>query len=183
MDVPSPAREPWRRDPAIGDRWVRSSWSERWKTVRHRAPPATTSPPARPFGAGLIEADPRQTQDYLRDQVRAWRPDRAPARPCQRRGGTDPVLRGHPRGSSDVGETQRGARASARRGAFTTRSRLDALAERLTGAICDGVETRVGHDERRRSAAGLGSSGLWLRPRLIGLADLRWDDDERTSDR
>lgn len=61
-----------------------------------------------------------------------------------------------------------------------------ALARRIFGerfpvairqVALDGVESVVGLPEEAR-AADLGSAGLWLRPRLVGLGELIWSDVE-----
>jgi hypothetical protein len=61
-----------------------------------------------------------------------------------------------------------------------------ALARRLRGekfpatirdVVVEGVETVAGLPEESR-AADLGPSGLWLRPRLVGLGEFTWGENE-----
>ena len=106
----------------------------------------TTSPPARPFGAGLIEAEPGRTQDYLAHEVK--RGDPIDLRLFHVRDAEEPIpfYRALHNGY-DVGETSEElGRALARRLQRTSASTN--WPTHLTGAICDGSRNRVGHDER-----------------------------------
>jgi hypothetical protein len=172
---PLPSAEPWQREPALGGRLVRSSWRARWKTSAMELRPGDLDA-ARPFGVGLVAADPREAQEYLRDHIRPGdsidlrlvhvRETEAEAIPF--------FVAVH--AGRQVGESSEElGRALSRRLGET--SRPNHWPERLTGARADGVETVVGMTTEG-DAAGLGSAGLWLRPRLVGLADLHWHGEE-----
>jgi hypothetical protein len=172
---PLPKPEPWQRDPVIGRRLVRSTWREKWKTSGMELRPGDLDA-ARPFGTGLIEDDPQSAQDYLRDHVHCGESlELELAGVSTTDEGPAPFYAALHAGRR-VGQTSEElGRALARR--LRTAKEPAAFPQLLGGAICDGLETVVGMASETE-AAGIGSSGLWLRPRLVGLADLRWDADE-----
>ncbi len=173
---PLPSAEPWRKDPAIGDRWVRSVWGERWKTPASSFAPVTSMQLVR-LVSGWSKPNPGEAQDYLRDQVRRGDPielQLVHVRDARKNRFRFFAALHAGRASR---RDQRGARACALPAPSATSSGSTRWPELLTGATCDGVETVVGMTSEA-DAAGIGSSGLWLRPRLVGLADLRWRDDE-----
>jgi hypothetical protein len=172
---PLPSAEPWQRDASIGGRLVRSSWRDRSKASGIELHPGDLDA-GRPFGVGLIEDDPRSAQDYLRDYVR--------------RGDPIEMELVHVRDTDEGPVPFYAALHAGRRVGQTSEELGRALVRRLrsgkgpapwppllSGTSCDGVETVVGMASETE-AAGIGSSGLWLRPRLVGLADLRWHADE-----
>jgi AAA domain/UvrD-like helicase C-terminal domain len=172
---PLPPAEPWRSDGAIGGRRVRSTWRERWKTTGIELRPSDLGS-ARPFGVGLVEADPQKAQDYLQYHVRYGDPIDLQLVHVRDADEESVPFYAAVHAGRQVGETseQLGRALAHRIGSNSGPTRWPLL---LTGATCDGVETVVGLTTEAE-AAGLGTSGLWLRPRLIGLADLRWHDNK-----
>jgi hypothetical protein len=57
--------------------------------------------------------------------------------------------------------------------ALRSRLRSDRRPARILDVRVDGLETVKGSADVG-DAAGLGRSGLWLRPRLVGLGDFEW---------
>lgn len=166
---PDPPREPWKRDPTLEHRWVRSAWGQQWRTTALELA-ANDLSFARPFGGGVVAADPGVVQTRL---------GLLPS--------GDPIeLRLHHVTEAEQPIPFYVAIHDGMGIAETTEAFGLLLAKRLrtpnnwptalTGLYSQGAETVAG-TAAEGEAAGLGTSGLWLRPRLTGLADLLWDDD------
>jgi hypothetical protein len=168
---PLPDAEPWRRDARIGGRWIRSTWRDRWKTSGIELRPGDLGT-ARPFGVGIVEADSSEAQAYLRNRVRRGDPiDLQLVHVRKAEEGSIPFFAAVHEGRQ-IGETSEElGRALSRR--LRAASGSNRWPDQLIGATSDGVETVIGMTSEG-DAAGIGSSGLWLRPHLVGLADLNW---------
>ena len=164
------------KDPRISDRWVITPWAknERWKTSRIEIKPNDLDG-MRPFGSGLVEADPQAAQLYLRDEV--VRGEAIELRFQHERPGDEPipfyvaVHNGHP-----IGETsEQFGRMLHRRLAIN--GTVYSWPSGLSRLRLDGTETVVGLESEGK-AFGLGTAGLWRRPRLVGMGVVRWHDDD-----
>jgi hypothetical protein len=158
----------WRPHADLGDRWVKSPWQARWKTLGFEIRPADVDP-TRPFGTGCVPADPLESQSYLIHEVHRGDPitlhlvdtedEAAPvytARHCH----------------TPIGETTQSFAELLRRRLKGTRDATK-WPRAMEGLRCDGVDTVAGLPAEGH-AAGLGSSGLWLRPNIVGLATIQW---------
>lgn len=63
----------------------------------------------------------------------------------------------------------------------TTHSQVDRWPPRITGLRVDCVESVAG-SPAATEAAGLGTHGAWVAPRLCGLGRFRWYEDESKGD-
>jgi len=129
----------------------------------------------RPFGGGIVDADAVATQDYLTGSVR--RGDCIQLELVHVRDSEEPIpFYAARHGSRLIAETTEDfGRAFARRlGAKTAGQRWPLS---LKGVSVDGLETVLGLPSAG-SSCGLGATGLWLRPRLLGLADLHWNQED-----
>lgn len=165
-----PEGGPWFRCEAADDRWVRSSWQERWKTLGFEIRGDDVDS-LRPPGTWIIEDDPQTVQDYLSHEV---------ARGDQVRLELAAVREGDKQVPfyTVVHRTQIIGVTSERFGELLGRRirprHPDAkwpLA--ITGLFVDAVDSVAGLPGVSRDA-GLGVSGIWLRPRLIGLGAVDW---------
>lgn len=170
-----PPRAPWRKVPAFDDRWVRSSWNERWKTLGFEMRASDVSH-LRPFGAGFVDSDPAGAQLYMSQHLH--RGDLLQLAFSGLEGGGDrfPV---YAVSHCDrlIGETTEAFGRSLRRRLSVGGQGPKRWPGHLSGTRTDGVETVVGV-ESEGAAAGLGGAGLWLRPRIVGLVDVQWFDPE-----
>jgi superfamily I DNA/RNA helicase len=172
---PSLPREPWRRRHLAGrERWIKHRWGAEWSTAALELFPDDVES-MRPPGTVFVEADAGAVQRHLRERVRPGSP--VTLELVHVRSSADGelpfyVLRheGHV-----VGETsEQLAQALAVR--LRSDGRHRGWPTGFSGATTDGIETVVGL-RSEGSAAGLGESGLWLRPRLVGIADLGTGED------
>jgi hypothetical protein len=161
----------WRRDASTGDRLIRSPWREPRKTLGFEVRPEDFES-SRPFGRGRVAVDPAAAQDYLYAHLRRGEMidlDLVPGREHEEQ--LPSYLAKH--GSTPVAETtEQFGRLLARR-LGTSRS----WPATLHGLMVDGLETVVGSPSEGE-VSGLGVSGLWLRPRLLGLTEIRWQPSE-----
>ena len=169
LKVPDLAR--WRKDPKSGDRWVRSPWREQWKTLGFELR-AEDFEGIRPFGRGLVGSDPAKTQDYLGSRV--CRGDSVDLELVHVRESEEPVpFYAARHGVTRIAETtEYFGRLLGRRLGSNEKRRWPA---KIVGASIDCVETVAGSSTEGK-ASDLGVSGLWLRPRVLGLADLLWHE-------
>jgi hypothetical protein len=174
---PEPANELWYRDPSCGNRWVKSPWRDRSQTLSIEIRPDDLDA-ARPVGAGLAATDVRLAQEHLRRQVARCDTLHLELLHVRETADGEIPFFAATHGGTIVGETNeafgldlasRLRRASPGRWPFA-----------LAGATIDCVETVVGLASEGQ-AHGLGASGMWLRPRAIGLGDLVWNDGERAA--
>ena len=159
----------WRKWTGVGDeRWVKSPWNERWKTLGWETRPDDVDA-MRPPGCGVAVADVQELQDRLAGQI-----DRGTAvelRLVHVRESEEPIpFYAVTIDGQIVGQTTEGFGESLRR-----RMRGDdpSFPLAMSNIFLAGVETVVG-SAMEGEAEGLGVSGLWLRPRIAGLAMVHW---------
>jgi hypothetical protein len=155
----------WRKDERI-NRWVKCVPGQKWKTLGIEVAGQDVEH-MQPAGTWIIEGNGAEIQDYISQHVR--RGDRVELR-LVRTEGRDPVEAYYAvtHGDRPIGVT-------------TNRFALDlarrSLGDRRPNTIgpvrIDGVDTVAGL-ESAGADAGLGGSGLWLRPRIAGLGATRW---------
>jgi hypothetical protein len=159
----------WHKPDKLDDRWVKWPWKEPWKTLGWEIRPADVDT-VRPPGGGIAKTAVGSVQDRL-------------AKDLQR--GTAVELKlVHVRKSDEpipfyallvdgeiVGETNEHFGEMLRRRLHRHEDvRFPRL---LTNIFVSGIETVVGLPGEGE-AEGLGVSGMWLRPRITGLAYVDW---------
>lgn len=172
---PEPANELWYRDPSCRNRWVKSPWRDRSQTLSVEIRPDDLDA-ARPVGAGLAATDVRLAQEHLRGQVARCDTLRLELLHVRETSDGEIPFYAAMHGATIVGETNEAF-------GFDLASRLRRATPgrwplALVGATIASVETVIGLASEGQ-AHGLGASGMWLRPRAIGLGDLVWEDGER----
>ena len=160
----------WRRDSGIGGRWIRSPWNQKWKTIGFEIR-AEDFESLRPFGRGIFQVDAARIQDYLEHHVKPGDPVELQLVHVRESEEPVPFYTAQHEATAVAETTEHFGRLLAKRlGTNRDNRRWPA---RLTGVAVDGIETVAGSSSEGK-ASGLGAAGLWLRPRLIGLADLQW---------
>jgi superfamily I DNA/RNA helicase len=170
---PDPPREPWKRDPVSEQRWVRSAWGQRWRTTALEIT-ADDLASARPFGAGVVGADASAVQAHLVLHLDLGDPVELELHHVREADEPIPFYVALHKGKTVAETTEAFGLLLARR---LGRSNTNRWPIRLVGLRCHGLETVAG-DRDEGEAAGLGRAGLWLRPRVLGLADLVWEGDD-----
>lgn len=167
----------WRTDDRVG-RWYRCSWNKTWMTLGFELEGGDVHK-HHPPGTWLFDADPAELQDYLRDKVR--RGDMVELERIHVDSG------GRPRAFYSVAHEGRRIGVTGEHFGDLLARRLRAKPNKehrwpaaLTGARVEGLDTVAGL-ENLGSAAGLGAAGLWLRPRIVGLASVRWQEESATT--
>jgi hypothetical protein len=159
----------WRRDEASG-RWVRVFPGQEWSTHGFELRGGDMEH-MHPGGTWIFESDPIRVQQELQEM-----PVGTELRLELREGWRDDGQTAHYvlyRGDTPVGVTGADfASALARRlaGWSGAPSRWPI---RIEGVRLEGVDTVAGL-EGVGEEAGLGTRGLWLRPRVVGLGDVVW---------
>lgn len=123
-----------------------------------------------PAGAILLGEDPVSTQDYLATAVRHGDAVKLALERSFLEGQPKAVYRVEHEGRA-IGITSDGFSDSVRDN--VRRAGGGGFPLHLEGARVQAIET-VGGSSAAGHRAGLGSAGLWLRPRLEGLADVTW---------
>ena len=169
---PDPPSELWWRDPAIGHRRVRSPWRQKWRTTGLEIA-ADDLASARPFGAGVVDADPAAVQTHLARQLTSGDPIELTLHHVRENDEPIPFYTATHKGEAVAETTDAFGLLLAQRLRSSNPGRWPI---RLTGLYCHGLETVAG-DRDEGEAAGLGRAGFWLRPRVLGLADIVWDEE------
>ena len=163
----------WHKPDNLDERWVKWPWNQPWKTLGWEIRPADVDT-VRPPGAGIAKNDVIAVQDRLAADLR--------------RGTAVELKLVHVRKSDDpipfyallvdgeiAGETNEHFGETLRR---RLRRRDDVrFPPLLTNVFVSGIETVVG-STGEGEAEGLGVSGMWLRPRITGLAYVDWYAEE-----
>jgi hypothetical protein len=165
--VNRPTRREWYRNAKAGNRFIKSG-PEAWHTfgIEIRGEDMLDFEPAGHFG---FEGDSKEIQGFFIEEVRpgdnvmlSYLDDLDLGRGlrpvyCVEHEKVGPIgITGAPLGDA-LGMRLRGRRP-----------------QRITGTWIHGLETVKGSPDAG-AAAGLGNSGLWLRPRLVGLGDFEWE--------
>jgi AAA domain/UvrD-like helicase C-terminal domain len=150
------------------ERWVKAPWNERWKTLGWEIKPVDVDA-MRPAGCGFAGADVAELQTKLTEQFR--------------RGAEVELHLVHVRESEEpipfytvtvdgeiAGQTNEAFAEALRRRLGRARPSFPPA---MSTIFLTGVETVVG-SATEGEAGGLGLSGLWLRPRIAGLATVDW---------
>jgi superfamily I DNA/RNA helicase len=159
----------WHKPDRLDDRWVKWPWKEPWKTLGWEIRPADIDT-LRPPGGGMAKADVGALQTTLaKEQHRGTAVE---LRLVHVRKSEEPIpFYAAVVGDEIVAETGEHFGEMLRR---RLRRRGDVKFPRLlTNIVVSGVETVVG-SSGEGEAEGLGVSGMWLRPRIAGLAYVDW---------
>jgi hypothetical protein len=159
----------WSKPENADDRWVKSPWGERWKTLGWEIRPGDVDN-MRPPGTGLAHADVAAVQDRLAAGTR--RGARVDLRLVHVRDSEIPIPFYAVIADDEViGQTdEHFGEALHRR---LRRKSGVSFPTAMSNAFLVGVETVAG-SIAEGEAYDLGSSGLWLRPRIAGLAHVQW---------
>ena len=168
--VARPKRAPWGKPDNLDDRWVKSSWDSRWKTLGLEIKPDDIDP-THPPGHWLVAGDPRELQEYLTAEVH--RGDTVVLERCHVRQGADPVAFYRAiHEDVTIGVTSEAfGEMLARR--LRPKSSDAWWPETISDVFIDSIDTVSGVPGLGEEA-GLGASDLWLRPRLVGLGRVNW---------
>lgn len=164
-----------RRDPSIDDRWIGSPWGQgqRWKTRLFEVRP-TDLHDMHPFGEDATTA--KHVQDVLTTLPRGA--------PAELRF-ADESHDGLPRYDAVLDEGILGRTGETFARHLRRRLEINGVVHnwptRIAGLRVEGVETVVGL-ETEGDAMELGRTGLWLRPRLVGLGHVRWHNNDEEHD-
>jgi hypothetical protein len=159
----------WRKPDNADDRWVKSTWQEPWKTLGWEFRPGDVDH-VRPPGAGIAKADVPALQDGLANRIGIGSP--ALLRLVHVRASEQPVpFYAVLVDGEVVGETNDNFGHALRRRLRSRNGGGFPLA--MSNLFVTGVETVAGVSVEGE-ANGLGKSGLWLRPRIAGLAQIDW---------
>jgi AAA domain/UvrD-like helicase C-terminal domain len=160
------------------DRWISSPWNpkEKWKTFAFEVKGKDVDR-MRPPGTWLVDQDAADIQDQLARGVR--RGQEVCLELCDQRATAEhpPIYR--------VVHQQRPIAVTSEDFGRLLESRIrpwrdtDCWPRAISRVFVDGVDSVAG-TPGTGEAAGLGVSDIWLRPRLIGLGKLHWNDDWRT---
>jgi superfamily I DNA/RNA helicase len=159
----------WHKPAGLDDRWVKWPWQDPWKTLGWEVRSSDIDT-IRPPGAGFAQADPLAVQRRLAEGLPR---------------GTPVVLKLiHVRKSDEpipfyaaladdrlIGETNEafGLMLLRRLGQRNETK----FPRQLREVFVSGFQTAVG-SQGEGEAAGLGISGMWLRPRIVGLSYVDW---------
>jgi superfamily I DNA/RNA helicase len=165
--APNMAR--WHKAERLDERWVKSNWNERWKTLGWEVRPADVDT-MRPPGGGIAKADVAAVQQRIALGLR--RGSAVELRLVHVRKSEEPIPFYSVLVDDEVfGETSEHFGEMLRR---RLRGRGDVRFPRLlTNIFVSGVQTVVGSPVEGE-AQGLGVSGMWLRPRIAGLSFVDW---------
>lgn len=166
FQVAAPQWERWYRSGPAGGRFVKSGF-QRWQTfgIEIRGDDAHAVDPA---GTVVDDVDPIEAQDLMTEQVRPG--DSVTLRFAGAHALTSeevPVYSIH-HACGPIGVT-----GAAFGRDLTRQISGDRRPAEITGVRVEDLETVRG-DADVAEMVGLGSSGLWLRPRIIGLGRLEW---------
>jgi hypothetical protein len=159
----------WHKPGNGDDRWVKSQWQQWWKTLGWEIRPRDVDS-VRPAGSGLAKTTVADAQDRLAHPMR--RGTRLELRQVHVRESETPIpFYAVIADGSVIGETNENFgealhRRLRRRNGVTFPSAM-------SNVFVVGVETVVG-SVTEGEANGLGASGMWLRPRIAGLARVEW---------
>jgi hypothetical protein len=170
---PDPPSELWWRDPAAENRRVRSPWGQKWRTTGLEVA-ADDLASARPFGAGVVDADPTAVQTHLARQLASGDPIELALHHVRENEDPIPFYTAIHKGEAVAETTEAFGLLLGRRFRDSSPGRWPI---RLTGLYCQGLETVAGNRDEGE-AAGLGRTGFWLRPRVLGLAGLEWGAED-----
>jgi hypothetical protein len=159
----------WWKPENTDDRWVKAPYHERWKTLGWEVRPEDVDR-LRPPGAAIAEVPVRQLQDVLASEDLVGSP--VELRRVHIRQTEEPipfyalVVAGEVVGVTSEAFGEALGRRLRRRGETT-------FPPVMSRVFVVGVETVIG-PASEGEVNGLGVSGLWLRPRIAGLAQVDW---------
>jgi hypothetical protein len=173
MKVQPPKTQQWFVCERTGDRWVKSPWGERWRTLGLEIR-GDDLDHLHPGGTWLIDLSPQELQDYLATAVA--RGDPVTLERCHVRKTVDPLAfyevahEGCPIGVTSEEFAKLLARRIRPKGPDARWPRT------ITDVFVDGVDSVAGLPGQG-AEHGLGVSDIWLRPRLVGLGRISWREE------
>jgi UvrD-like helicase C-terminal domain/UvrD/REP helicase N-terminal domain len=165
----APNTKLWWKPEGPADRWIKSPFRERWKTLGWEVRPADVDA-MRPPGAAIAEAPVDELQGLLAGTDLVGSP--VDLKLAHVRESEEPIAFYSLMVDGQViGVTGESFGESLRR--RLRRSRGVSYPPAMSRVFLVGVETVIGPTSEGE-ANGLGASGLWLRPRIAGLAHIEW---------
>ncbi len=169
--LPEPESRGLRRRRGQDNRWVRSGARGRLRQLEVLSDDVEWAIPA---GAAHIDARPSEIQKYLSSSVAVGDPVKLRLRRSVV-DGTARAVYSLDHNGRQIGVTSEGFSQAIAEGQRAAGG--DPFPVTLTGLRVAGIET-VGGSSAESTRNGLGASGLWLRPRVYGLADVQWGDEK-----
>jgi hypothetical protein len=164
-----PSASLWHKPERLDDRWVKWPWNEPWKTLGWEVRPSDLDT-VRPPGCGFAKTDAADLQRRLVQDLPRGKPVELELVHVRKSEEPIPFYAVVAEGQL-VAETNEQFGEMLRR--RLSRGREVRFPMLLSDVFVCGIQTAVGLSGEGE-AAGLGVSGLWLRPRIAGLARVDW---------